>query len=120
MDQARAGLSALQLAGPQESARRVAIGLRGVKSEENRRPDHRMTAPRKVRKRRCEDERKSVGQFRLHCMPKTASDRIPIFSAGQTPRPTPDRGRGGRGKSKFDGNGKNDSQIEKFASFQPL
>src|SRR5450755_3822070 len=85
--QARAGLSALQLAGPQESARRVAIGLRGVKSEENRRPDHRMTAPRKVRKRHCEEERKSVGQFRLHCMPKTASDRIPIFSAGQTPSP---------------------------------
>ena len=43
-----------------------------------------MTATRKVRKRRCEQERKSVGQFRLHCMPKTASDRIPIFSAGQT------------------------------------
>src|SRR6202795_182663 len=44
VDQARAGLPALQLAGPQESARRVAIGLRGGKPEENRSPNYHLTA----------------------------------------------------------------------------
>ena len=39
MDQARAGLPALQLAGSQESASRVTIGLHGVKPEENCSPD---------------------------------------------------------------------------------
>src|ERR1039457_5869539 len=52
MDQARAGLPALQLAGPQESESRVATGLRGVKPEENRRPDQRLMATGKARKRR--------------------------------------------------------------------
>src|SRR5882762_1346412 len=42
MDQARAGLPAFQSAGPGESARRVATGLRGFESEENRGPEHRL------------------------------------------------------------------------------
>src|ERR1700686_1073874 len=59
-DQARAGLPALQRAGPQESARRVAIGLRGVKPEENRSPDYRPTVTDQAPKPRCDQEEKSI------------------------------------------------------------
>src|ERR1700687_2089856 len=87
MDQARAGLPALQLAGPQESARRVAIGLRGVKPEENRRPDDRLTATVKCPKQGPEEEGKSNGYFWSHGTPKSFTDHFSIFSVGQTPSP---------------------------------
>src|ERR1039458_3186361 len=44
MDQARAGLPALQLSGPQENARIVGICLHGVKPEKNRSPNYHLTA----------------------------------------------------------------------------
>ncbi len=81
------GLPALQLAGPQESESRVANGLRVIKPEENRSPDRRLTATDKVRKRRCEEERKSIRRFWSLWTPKTLPDRFPIFSMGQTPSP---------------------------------
>jgi hypothetical protein len=82
MGQARARFSALQLAGSQKSARRVAIGLRGAKPEENRGPDYHLTATGEARKRRCDKERKSAGQFRLHCTSKTIPDPFSKFPAG--------------------------------------
>src|SRR6266581_4015472 len=63
MDQTRAGLPALQLAGPQESASRVAPGLRRVKPEENRSPDHRLTATGKTRKTALRRRRKANPPF---------------------------------------------------------
>src|ERR1039457_4696868 len=86
MDQARAGLPALQLAGPQESASRVAIGLRGVKPEENRRPDYHLTATGKARKRCSAQEGKSIRRFRSHCTPKAPQVDFRNCSVGQTPR----------------------------------
>src|SRR6202795_672478 len=85
MDQTRAGVSALQLAGPQESARRVAIGLRGVKSEKNRDPDHRLMATGKALKRCSKEENKSIRRFRSRCTPKASQLAFRNRSAGQTP-----------------------------------
>ena len=56
------------------------------KPEENRGPDYHLTATGEARKRRCDKERKSAGQFRLHCTSKTIPDRFSKFPAGQTPR----------------------------------
>src|ERR1019366_1944247 len=86
MDQARAGLAALQLAGPQESARRVAIGLRGVKPEENRRPDYRLTATGKAAERCFDQEAKSIRRFWSRCTPKAPQVDFQNCSVGQTPR----------------------------------
>src|ERR1700675_2791296 len=84
MDQTRAGVSALQLAGPQESARRVAIGLRGVKSEKNCDPDHRLMATGKALKRCSKEENKSIRRFRSRCTPKASQLAFRNRSAGQT------------------------------------
>src|SRR5216684_223040 len=58
VEQARTGLPALQFAGPQESSSGVATGLRGVKSEENRGPDHLLTTTGKARKATLRGRRK--------------------------------------------------------------
>jgi hypothetical protein len=42
MDQVCAGVSAIQVARLEESSRRVATAMRGVKLEENRSPEHRL------------------------------------------------------------------------------
>src|ERR1035437_10233825 len=86
MDQARAGLPALQLAGPQESARRVAIGLRGVKPEENLSPNYRLTATGKPPKRCSHQERKSIRRFWSRCTPKAPQADFQNCSTRQTPR----------------------------------
>src|ERR1035437_2148738 len=85
MDQARAGLPALQLAGPQESARRVAIGLRGVKPEENRSPNYRLTATGKPPKRCSHQEGKSIRRFWSRCAPKAPQVDFQNCSTRQTP-----------------------------------
>src|SRR5450759_5991344 len=85
MDQARAGLPALQLAGPKESARRVAIGLRGVKPEENRSPNYRLTATGKPPKRCSHQEGKSIRRFWSRCAPKAPQVDFQNCSTGQIP-----------------------------------
>src|SRR5258707_2027149 len=85
MDQARAGLSALQLAGPQESARRVAIGLHGTQSEENLCPKRCLIPTKNHPQLACKkktDPAHDSEQFARSSKPCNAP---PNSSVGQTP-----------------------------------
>src|SRR6266853_1676318 len=76
VDQARTGLPALQFAGPQESSSGVAIGLRGVKSEENRGPDHLLTTTGKARKTALRGRRKINPPFLVALHAESTLDRF--------------------------------------------